>query len=167
MKGILKSKKVSKTEYIIMALLLIPFFMLYLYSDVCHTTTRGISFWNALFEGNIGQFYNYPYPGVEGSWLPNGTMGGAYDLGLYIIFALWDFPLWCFEKITGISFLSVYLGRLYAKSISLFFLIISAFVVKKITYELTQKEELSGWVVFGYLSSSLTVNSIVIMEIYQ
>lgn len=80
--------------------------MLYLYSDVCHTTIRGISFWNALFEGNISQFYNYPYPGVEGSWLPHGTMEGAYDLGLYIIFALWDFPLWCFEKITGISFLS-------------------------------------------------------------
>ena len=75
------------------------FFSLYLYSDICHTSIRGIVFWDTLFQGRLNEFYSYFYPGVENSYFPSGVADASYDFLFYIIFAIWDFPLWCFEKI--------------------------------------------------------------------
>lgn len=163
----MSNKDVKRKEWIIGGVIFISLFLLYLYSDICHTTTRGITLWRALFEGKIGEFYVYPYPGVEGSWMPNGTQGGAYDFVLYIIFALWDLPLYCFEQLTGISFLSTYGTRLYAKGIVLLFTFLSAFALKKLIFKLTNKREKAYWGMFLFFSSIFMVNSITIMGAYD
>ncbi len=162
-----KVEKVSKIEWIVVILLFIIFFALFLYSDICHTTSRGIVFWECLFNGKLNEFYAYPYLGVEGSYLPEGTFTGAYDFILYVIFALWDFPLWCFEKVTQLSFLSVYGGRLYAKCIVLVFFVISAWILRKIVQILTVNENLANWAVFWYMTSSLVISSVVLQGGYD
>ena len=162
-----KDKNVTRTEWIVLGIFFIAFFAVYLYSDICHTTSRGIVFWECLFSGRLNEFYAYLYPGVEGSMLPNGSYSGAYDALFYLIFAIWDFPLWCFEKITGLSFLSVYGGRLYAKCIVLVFLGISAWLLKKIALLVTNNKVLSNWAVFLFISSALTVSAVVVQGGYD
>ena len=131
-KIISRTLKSKNLPWILGGISVLFFFGLYLYSDICHSSVKGVVFWETMFQGRMDEFYSYFYPAVENSYFPDGLEGGSYDFLFYIIFAIWDFPLWCFEKITGVSFLSTYVTRLYAKGIVLFFAIISGCLVKKI-----------------------------------
>ena len=141
------------------------FFSIYLYGDICHTTIKGITFWETLFEGRVNEYYSYFYPGVENSYYPDGHSGVAYDFLFYIIFAAWNFPLWCFERLTGLSFLSTYGSRLYAKSIVLFFAIVSGILVKKIIEIIDEKQAKRG--MFFFMYSPLLILVIVVIGGYD
>ena len=67
------------------------------------------------------------------------------------IFAIWDFPLYLYEKIVKISFEQSYILVLYAKSICLFFLILSANRLYKITYHITNDEKRAIWGSLTYI----------------
>lgn len=157
--------KNRKLLWIIGGVSAVFFFGLYLYSDICHTSIRGIVFWETLFQGRLDEFYSYFYPGVVNSHFPNGISGADYDFLFYIIFAIWDFPLWCFEKITGLSFMETYLTRVYAKGIVLFFTIISGVLVKKIVESIDEKQGKRG--LFFFLFSPLLLCTIVVIGGYD
>lgn len=165
MNTICQNLKNRKLLWILGGASVLFFFGLYLYSDICHTSIRGVVFWETLFQGRLDEFYSYFYPGVENSHFPEGTSGAAYDFLFYIIFAIWDFPLWCFEKITGLSFLASYLTRVYAKGIVLFFAIISGVLVKKIVESIDEKQGGNGF--FFFLFSPLLLSVIVIIGGYD
>lgn len=46
-----------------------------------------------------------------------------YNIVEYVIFAVYDFPLWVFESLTGIDSMGTVIGILYAKSIVILFII--------------------------------------------
>lgn len=79
--------------------------------------------WTALFSGRFREFYvmNVELTGVS----------SIYDFPIYLVFAIWNIPLWIFEQITGLNALETLPGLLWAKSISIPFLVgIYYFIVK-------------------------------------
>lgn len=90
--------------------------------DIIITTRHGINFWNALFEGEIFRFYTY---NLNVAFLPGYGFkcSAMYNIVEYVIFAVYDFPLWVFESLTGIDSLGTVIGILYAKSIVILFII--------------------------------------------
>lgn len=162
-----RSDKPTTIEWIMASVMFLGFFVIYIYFDICETAPSSLNIWNGLFGGNILDFYSMHYEGVVGSYIPNGVTGGAYDFLLYVIFAIYNFPLWIYEKLTGTSFLLSYLGRVYMKSILIVFMILSAWILGKIVKVLTENENLPFWTMFLFLYSEIAANTIVVIGGYD
>lgn len=107
--------------------------------DVIITTRHGINFWNALFEGKILTFYSY---NLDAHYLPgyNNSYSALYNICEYIIFALWDFPLWIYEKLSGNDSMGVPICLVYAKSIALAFGMACMYMLRQICISLSKSE---------------------------
>ena len=92
--GILKQKKgnIPIWGWIIFGMIPLFFFCIYTYTDIRVTTEDGIAVWYAIFdEKSLGKYYMMLYPYRDGGY-------PSYDFFIYLIFAIWDFPLYIYEK---------------------------------------------------------------------
>lgn len=169
-KGILmnikESKNVHKAEWIFVIAVGLFLSSFYLYGDIAHTTGCGIKVWDCLFEGKLSTFYSVSYTGIPGTFLEE-TGGGEYDFAMYVIFALYNFPLWIWEKISGYSFLEFYLTRLYSKGIVWIFSAISAYLIYKIALVCELKKEEAKWASFLFFSSAIFSIAVVVVSGYD
>ncbi len=88
--------RLSRKEKILLIIIGIPlliFFYSYMYHDIIETAAEGIRFWDILFSGKICDFYHQVF------LIDNVQYYPQYDFPMYIIFALWNFPLWVLEKV--------------------------------------------------------------------
>lgn len=114
----------TKLTIIEILLIQICLFYCFVYNDIIITTKHGILLWDCVFEGNTRSFYDIALQRVTGAY---------YDFVMYIIFAIWDLPLWLVQK-CGLADNSLnYLGgMLWAKSIILFFVFVCLYYMWKI-----------------------------------
>lgn len=157
------TKKGDIPLWIWSAFALVPmcFCCIYLCLDVMITTEDGIAFWYSLIDhGSLNKYYVSSYPFREGGY-------PLYDFFIYVIFAIWDLPLYIYEKINKISFEQNYFLILYAKSITIFFLVIGARELKKIAYHITNDEKKAYWSCFTYIFSVTTLQAVVIISGYD
>ena len=67
------------------------------YADLTVSARFGVTFVDALFDGKPLSFYHLAN-------LAGITHEGAiYDIGYYILYGLWDFPVWVLHKLTGLA----------------------------------------------------------------
>ena len=130
------------------------------------TSACGIKLWNALFEGRFPLYYYETYVGPENSVIEI-SMGGSYDFALYFIFALYNFPLWIWEKITGFSFLQFIVTREYIKGIIWIFAGISSYLLYKIARLCGVDAEEAKWCPFLFMTSAVFFYAEVIMSGYD
>lgn len=150
----LNSSKLHRIEWIILILAGVVLGAFYLYPDIAFTSSCGVKFWNCIVNGTFPMFYNEGYTGAAGSILES-SMGGSYDFALYLIFALYDFPLWIWEKITGFSFMQFVMSREYIKGIVWVFSGISAYLIYRIALVCEVKKEEAKWAALLFLSSAV------------
>lgn len=143
-----------KTEWVLAILAGVILSAFYLYPDMTFTSSCGVKLWNCIANGTFPNFYSEGYWGAEGSIL-EFSMGGSYDFALYLVFAIYDFPLWIWEKITGFSFMQFVLTREYIKGIVWIFSGISAYLVYKIACVCDVKKEEAKWAAFLFLTSAV------------
>lgn len=106
--------------FILIAIVSLFFFSCFTYTDIMCTSRNGINVWESIFSGKFFQFYSFN----DNLQIANGhfgTFGAMYNIVLYLVFAIWDFPLWVYENLIGIDSLTTTAGILYAKSILLLF----------------------------------------------
>lgn len=158
----LKEKKQNRdmkipliAEWTILIASILLFSCCYLYTDLPFSSAGGLRVWNCIKEGHLSMFYWSWYPGVENSALPDGSAGGEYDFLIYAIFALYNFPLWIWEKLTGLSFISFFPTRIYIKGIIWLFSGLSAFFIYKIAVQCGTKRENAIWAPIIFLSSGI------------
>lgn len=116
--------------WILLGILLIVVFPIYLYTDVCVTTSNGLNVWYSLLSGRLTDFYifEYPYEVKNIILFDNGiTNVGYYNFLIYIIFAIWNIPTFLFEILTGSSMFESVIALTYAKSIIIPFYIFSIY----------------------------------------
>lgn len=156
----------NKREWLIGLVPLAILFGCFIYSDIVLTTTRGIAFWECIFNDVHDSIFTYVYRAVPNSMLPDGCIAADYDFVFYLFWAIFDFPLWIFEKMTGLSFVSYWITRLYAKSIILIFLGWSSFVFKKIVERFTD-DTMAAWSQYFYIISITVAHVIVVIGNYD
>lgn len=119
-----------------------------------------------MFEGRILQFYSY---NLDLEYLPgySFTYSALYNIVEYLIFAVYDFPLWLIEKVSGINTLGTVPGILYAKTIVLVFLAGAAYVTGKICDTLFQSQKKKKLVRALLLTSIFTFTTIYSMGQYD
>ncbi len=166
-KGIwLKNKEPNRIEWIFVILAGMILGGFYLYTDIADTSACGVKLWNALFEGRFPLYYYETYVGPENSVI-EVSMGGSYDFALYFIFALYNFPLWVWEKITGFSFLQFIVTREYIKGIIWIFAGISSYLLYKIARLCDVEAEEAKWCPFLFMTSAVFFYAEVIMSGYD
>lgn len=141
-------------------------FISFVYADVTETTRHGITFWNVLFQGNLNEFY-VQNENVMISEHFGISRAAIYDFPLYLLFAIWDFPLWIYERVSGGYALDTWGGLLYAKSISIPFLIGIIYYLKKIGCKLKGQAFEQDLSVLMFISSALFLVPVLIMGQYD
>lgn len=162
----LNTKYPQKAEYIIMILISLLLASFYLYNDIADSAANGIKFWNCLTDGTLPLFYSKRYTGVEGTILSQSGRGG-YDFALYLIFAVYNFPLWIWEKLSGHSFVEFIWSREYIKGISWIFIGICSYLLYKLAVICGIDEEEAKWCPFLFMSSAIFFHAEVIMGGYD
>lgn len=119
-------KKISHAfliEFIILGAIGIFIFSSHAYQDFCETMRHGLTVWNALFDGKLIDFYAYCGGNNGGIYCGSDMIGtymdARYDFTIYVIFAIWNFPLWLIEHFGGGNIQNSFIAMLYAKSMLL------------------------------------------------
>lgn len=150
----LNTKKPHRIELLLVILAGVLLNLCYLYTDIADATAFGVRFWTSLFGGKFPMLYWDGYYGAKGSVLEL-SMGGSYDFAFYLIFAIYDFPLWVWEKLSGFSFTQFIITREYIKGIVWIFSSISAYLLYKVARECDVDEEIARWCPLLFFSSSI------------
>lgn len=134
-------KRKNKKNIILYSMVLVQFvfFFCYIYGDILITTAHGMSFWDCLFSGQIRDYYKLNVDTELIAGVYSGNYVAGYDFFVYIIFAIWDFPLWLCKHFFGIvNPLNCLIGNMWAKSIILLFYGLTFIVLKKILEQFSQ-----------------------------
>lgn len=148
-----------KWEYIFGSVFVLIILWSEMYFDFFGTYRNSINFWYALFEGHPLSFYSYAIS-IAGA-TPNRTIlcGAAYDFTIYALFAVWNFPAWLYERISGSYAESCFLFLAWGKLMLPVIAIVIARGMKKIL-ELVNKgggKEDAPEMVYAYLFSGILI----------
>ena len=86
----------------------------YCYNDLQMIVRHSLNIWYQIENGSILQFYQTGYQ------LPIGDLNQVvgevpYDFGLYIPIAIWNFPIYIWEKISGVTFDGSFIALLWTR----------------------------------------------------
>lgn len=161
--------KLNKKQYFIFGIIGIVsllFFYAFMYSDILITTSFGINFWDILFKGEIFRFYEVCHSDINNAayQIYNSP---DYDFFIYIIFAIWNFPLWIVRKITHINIWESALSMMWAKSLVLLFTILTIKEIINICSTLEISEENKNHVVLIFITSPILYMSLFVNSQYD
>lgn len=141
-------------------------FYAFMYSDILITTSHSVNFWDILFSGRISDFYRLSETDIKnaGYVVYNNA---DYDFIVYILFAVWNFPLWIVRKLTNVNIWESALAIAWAKSIILLFTLLSVRCMHKICKTLELSEKITKQVVLLFLTSSLLFSCIFVNSQYD
>lgn len=129
------------------------------YFDFYITVRHSLTLCDALFSGQIGSFYQLCAPnlpgGTGGNSLISTSTGAYYDITLYIILAIWNLPLYIFEKMSGLNCQDFMACVWYSKCILLVFLAISSYYILHIAEQLGANQDRRCKMLLAYFSSCL------------
>lgn len=125
-------------------------FMTMYYADITVTGQYGLTFWDSLFDGRPLSFY---YNALNNGVAPEGAV---YDIGIYIIFGIWQLPVWILNKLFGVSALSVG-ALLWLKLLPVLFTLTSAYEVKEAGRRIGIASDRLPYLVIIYLLTSTVV----------
>ncbi len=138
------------------------FFILYasMYDDFFATYRHGLNFWYALTEGHPLSFYSYA-KAIPGATIHRSiNSGAAYDFTIYAFFAVWNFPAWLYERISGNTAESCLLCLMWGKTMLAVVSIAGAVGVRKIHAFITGDREGSKTALYAYLFSGILLMSV-------
>lgn len=126
-----------------------------MYFDFFATFRDGINFWYALFEGHPLSYYSYA------AAIPGGTpnrevvCGAAYDFTIYAFFAVWNFPAWLYERISGNYAESSLICMMWAKLMLPVIAIVIARGMKMILEFITKSDRDTAAMIYAYSFSGI------------
>lgn len=154
----MNAKLFNKIKWIILGALLFSLYITFLYDDIVITYTHSLNFLDCLFSGNFLGFYDYT---LENIFM---EFPADYYILIYIIFGIWNFPIWVLIKMFGIDPYSV-ATLLWAKTILLVFIAGVFWTIHKI-FEIMEEQE-KEHVYFMMSSSLLFVLPVCVMAQYD
>ncbi len=135
------------------------------YNDILVTAKQGYNFWNLLAEGRPFDFYMEASIYTGNPYYPV-KQGAAYLFPVYFIFAIWNFPTWLIEKLSGRSLFNTIPSMIWMKLMLILFLVVSANVVYGIVNR-SEKKAYASFAAFLFSSSIITIYPIAIIGQYD
>lgn len=130
----------------------------YAYFDCVDAVKNSVNLWHALFDGQPFNFYQYTrmpehlqtfnsFSGLHG--------GASYNYFAYLVFAIWNLPLYLLERFASVPLFQTAWPVMYAKLGLLLVSCANAFELRSIAKEAGVSEKKADWLPLAYLSSSL------------
>lgn len=138
-----KKMQTIKNNMIYVVLLIVTFLTTFCmlitfdYWDLDSMTAWSLNVWDLLFQGRLGEFYQYAELNLRGAFHEN--CAGNY---LWLLpWCIWNFPLWIVHTVTGVmdvtDFWSLCWSKLYLVNLS----VATAWMCAKITRLFTEEPE--------------------------
>lgn len=147
-------------DRILMVVGLLFCFVTMYYADITVTGQYGLTFWDSLFDLKFLSFYE--------NALSNGVApeGAVYDIGTYVFFGIWQFPVWILNKLFGISPLAVG-SLLWLKLLPVTFAVLSANEVMLLGQKAGVKDNYIGVLGVIFLLSSTVILPVFVVAQYD
>lgn len=143
--------KKNQLKWIVLFFVLILMFLTMFYTDIMVTYSNGLALLDCISDGNLLNFYDYI---PERSYFsPYQYQTPGYDLPIYIIFAVWNLPVWILERV-GICDIWEVGCLLWCKGLVVLFYGGCCFLMAKLIKAVSMDE---NWAIFLYASSLLVV----------
>ena len=158
--------KKTRLVYVLITVVYLVFFYGYFYSDILITTSHGINFWDVIFSGGLFDFHALCCSDVENAAYTITTIYAGYDFPIYVLFGIWNFPLWVIRKLTGANIWESVLALMWAKSIILVFIALTV----RALWKLCDTMEMSGQkllVALLFLTSPIIAGSAAVNSQYD
>ena len=136
------------------------------YNDLLITTRQGINFWDILFDGNFLSFYELNVC-ISGNPVYDHLQGCAYNIVVYLAFAIWNFPMYLLERFAGVDVMNSIPCLVYQKLAIAAGMAATIVLFKKILEELDIPEEKHDLMVYLYASSTLLTSVVFITGQYD
>lgn len=150
------------TVYLLLCLM---FFYSFIYNDIIETMRMGIDVWYSLFDGQLNYFYARRTP-VDAIAYPK-TVQGVYDFPIYIVFAIWNFPLWIAENFFDVDVFRSPLCLMWGKTLLLLASVLIVGALYRLCRTLEVSEKNSLFAVILFLTSNFFMSSIIMMSAYD
>ena len=162
----IKSKKFEWALYIATGLLMLLLLVSHTYNDILVTVRHGLNFWDNLLDGQILQFYNLNKVESGNIYYP-GFQGCAYNILVYIIFAIWNLPLYLLERFGGVDVMNNVACLTYSKLMLVAGVMVSVWVLNRILTTLDVPQKARKLLLYVYTSSTLMLSVIFISSQYD
>lgn len=136
------------------------------YNDILVTAKHGMNFWNILFDGQILHFFELNYV-ASGNDVYNMVQGCAYNILLYVIFAVWNIPLALLSAFTSLDVMNNIFCIAYIKLMTVAAMVASAGILRRILRLLDVEEDKLELFTFLYLTSTLMVSVVFVISQYD
>lgn len=155
---------ISKPEWIFVLISLVLPLISFMYMDTDSIIRCGIDVGKSLFDGKILDYYAYSY---DVSY-PN-IMGHppVYDFIFYLTVGIWELPIAIIEKVTGTILRTNLFAMIYSKLFLIVFLMLTAWIIKKIAIELKISEKHAKWACFMFLTSAMVYSYVCVVGQYD
>lgn len=130
----LKKYKLSVLEVVFLSIALGFMFLTMFYADLTVTAQFSLTLIDSLFDGKFASFYNNALA------MGIAPEGAVYDIGIYLVLAVWGIPVWILKSFLGIDVLSIG-SLLWFKLLLVFFAIGCGIIIGKIAEEIDVKKE--------------------------
>lgn len=164
MKAILRGGGVDKSEMLVYLTAMVLCFICYYYYDIAANTRHGIDLWDALREGKILKYYSHE---LNVEWRPGTHDQMAYEFPVYLTLAIWDIPLYIFEKLTHTGYMYCTPMVIYSKGVLIVFFLASMRVMKEICKEMGFSGEKANECVFFWITSALVIEPLFVICQYD
>lgn len=160
------SSKLIKSLWIFVVVCAIFISCMHTYNDILVTGKQGLVFWDILFSGKILNFYNEAIVYSGNQYYPIEQYA-LYPFLYYVIFAVFEFPLWLLEKILSVNVYNSIFGNIYNKFILLFFVALDLYALNKVLKQMNNNEEDINIYLLIYTSSMTLITSTYITGQYD
>lgn len=151
--------------YFAWLLISVGLFYSFIYNDILETMCVSISFWEELIHGNLHYFYGGRWQQTSAAYVKE--VQAVYDFPIYIVFAIWNFPIWLVEHFGKVDVMNSVLCMMWEKTL----LLVSVLLITKALYRLCRtldlNENLSSLACLLFLSSNFFMTSVIMMSAYD
>lgn len=148
----------KKTFWIIFAIVVLLLLPQYLYYDCVNAVRTSVNIWNALFDGELLNFYEYSDVFERCKTFPSFYKfdgGASYPMGAYFLLAIIDLPLFLIEKIFSCNLFANSLAVIYHKLCLVFISVFSGFLMRAMIRDYDPENKYADHAMLFYLSSVL------------
>ena len=163
-----KGKKENRKKVIIYGIWFIVnllLFYCFIYNDIMETMCVSIGFWDDLFSGRVRYFYASEWEMASFAYAK--TVHATYDFPMYIIFALWNFPIWIVKHFFGVNILESLICLIWGKSLLLVFSVIFARALYRLCITLDMTRENAKLVCLLFFTSNFFMTSVIMISAYD
>lgn len=161
--GTLGRAKPGKRDTLLFAVLLAAAYLLFAHPDILETARHGYILLNSIRDGQFFDFYENTLTRVYGYDYSNAA---HYNIVIYLLYALWELPLYLCEALTGWAFSDTALA-LWCKAIGVGFYIGSGFLVQAIAKRMDCDETVTAWMPLAFWLNPISFFTVVIMGQYD